>query len=63
MLARRPANIPFHELTRISIKVKVLARVAMTLVLESGLLRGWAVSERNMPVSKVLEEVDLLLGE
>jgi len=47
---------------RITVEVEVLARITVTLVLESRLLSGRAMSERNMPVAKVLEEVDLLLG-
>lgn len=50
------------RLTRITVKVKVVIRVAVTLVLEPSLLRSWAVSEWDMPVTKVLEEVNLLLG-
>jgi hypothetical protein len=35
----------------------------VTLVLESRLFRSWAVSERNVPVPKVLKEVDLFLRQ
>lgn len=35
----------------------------MALVLDSCLLVCWAVCERNVPVAKVLKEVNLLLGQ
>jgi hypothetical protein len=48
--------------TRITVEVKVLAGITVTLVLESRLLSDGAVSERNVEVAKVLEEVNLFLG-
>lgn len=50
-------------LTRVSLPVKVILGVAMALQVQSCLLTRWAVSERNVVVSDVIEEVDFLFLE
>jgi len=50
-------------LTRITVKVKVIIRVAVAFILEPSLLSSRTVSERYMPVTKIFEEVNLFLGK
>ena len=49
------------RLTRVPLPVKVLLRVAVALAVQTVLLSGRAVGERNMVVGNVVEEVNLLL--
>ena len=50
-----------EKLTRIALPVKVVLRVAGTLKIEALLLASGAVSEGNMEVGNIVEEVNLAL--
>jgi len=49
------------KLTRVSVPVKVVIGVAMTLVVKSGLLIVWTVGEWDVVVRDVVEKVELVL--
>jgi hypothetical protein len=51
------------RLTGVSLPVKVVLGVAVALQIQAGLLAGWTVSEWDMVVSNVIEEVDFFLLE
>lgn len=49
------------ELTRVTLPVKVVLGVAVAVTFESDLLSSWAVRERNVVISNVVEEVNFFL--
>lgn len=49
------------ELTRVTLPVKVVFGVAVAVTFESDLLSSWAVRERNVVISNVVEEVNFFL--
>jgi hypothetical protein len=64
MYLRVISNSPIFQgsfLTRISLPVKVVLRVAMTLEVQSGLLASRAVGERHVVVGNIIEEMDFFL--
>ena len=46
------------RLTRVSLPVKVILRVAMALQVQPRLLASWTVGERNMVISDIVKEMD-----
>jgi hypothetical protein len=48
-------------LTRISLPIEVVLRVAVTLQIKSGLLASWAMSEWNVVVGNIVEEMNFFL--
>lgn len=52
---------PSTKLTRVTLPVKVVIGVAVATEIQTSLLVGGAVSERNVVVGDILEEVNLLL--
>jgi len=57
-----PFEYPSVPLTGISLPIKVILWIAVTLQVQSGLLSSWAMSEWYMVVGDVVEEMNLLLG-
>jgi hypothetical protein len=49
------------RLTRITLPIEVVLGVAVAASIQSGLLASWAVSKRYMPISNIVEKVDLIL--
>lgn len=59
----KPRNILELPLTRVTVPVKVVAGVAVTLVVHSVLAAGGAVREGNVVVCDIVEEVKFLFLE
>jgi len=57
MLRGRIGNL---SLTRISLPIKVVLGVAMTLQIQSCLLASWTMGEGNVVVCNIVEEVDFV---